>query len=575
MTEQYRFFGSTEGDVREYNQLEFAEVFDRFFQTGIFPRVGEELKVLETDPQRLAVRVNTGQAWLRGYWYRNDEIYEIELPPAHPEFPRIHRIVVRLDTLNQRNILAIAKAGEPSATPVAPALEQNEEYWEIGLADVYVAAGVTKVDASNITDIRYSGGGGKAVGHDFTDLQNLADQAIAKANASLPKDGSQPMTGALRSAVGSASGGRVHHYLGSINDVFRVGIGLDGDENGDDQVGSAFTVWAYKNNGQFHKTLMQIWRDGTAFIDGKRVILADSGGSIDSATIKNSTINDSTLYNPRLLWDRDSDYARLEFVDEGANKDILTLTVGDDAQGSDPGIEDFFRLRFGNDTVARFRSQSLTVGEPGSGFEMYKNGDLWQRGELMAPTRVRGGVMEYWDGERWRAAGMSTIVVSGTVQETVHAGGADFAGGGTYGQRKYLVAKHIPKGVGEVNIVLDFYNNTNSSGGYQGISIFSPLQYMYYSSDTSGYFAREAYTGYGPLWWHGYGTYWDTDTDNLMNQSLVAGAGPAGGGTMQANSWTTMETTVKVSSKLPIYVLASNSLGAFKIQNVRFRYDVL
>ncbi|AFH60617.1 hypothetical protein ACVNS2_08060 [Paenibacillus caseinilyticus] len=569
MTEQYRFFGSTEGDVREYNQLEFAEVFDRFFQTGIFPRVGAELKVLETDPQRLAVRVSTGQAWLRGYWYRNDDFKEIELPPTHPEFPRIHRIVVRLDTLNKRDIVAIVKAGEPSATPVPPALEQNEEYWEIGLADVYVTAGVTKVDASNITDIRYSGGGGKAVGHDFTDLQNLADQAIAKANASLPKDGSQPMTGALRSAVGSASGGRVHHYLGSTNDVHRVGIGLDGDENGDDQVGSAFTVWAYKNNGQYHKTLMQIWRDGTAFIDGKRVILADSGGSIDSATIKNSTINDSTLNNPRLFWDRDSDYARLEFVDEGANKDILTLTVGDDAQGADTGIEDFFRLKFGNDTVARFRSQSLTVGEPGDGVEIYKNGDIWRDGVYQPPLRWgSNGILEYWTGSAWRVAGMSTIVATGTVQETVHNNTEFSCPGGSSG-RRFLVAKHIPKGVGEVNIVMDMCNDSNSYGGSMGASVHGNV--INAASNGSTYLDRNVMPGQGPVWWHGYGTYWDVDSDFNWNNGSVS-IGAQGG---QPYTWVTFETTIKILNKTPIYITAASSLGAFKVRNIHFRYDVL
>ncbi|MFN0222106.1 hypothetical protein [Paenibacillus sp. KR2-11] len=414
MAEDYRFFGSSENDPREYNQLEFAEVFDRFFQTGIFPRVGGELKVLETDPQRLAVRVSSGQAWVRGYWYKNEGYKELDLPAAHAEFPRIHRIVLRLDTVDRREIVAMVKAGVAQATPVPPDLVQNEQYWEVSLGTVLVPPKATKIDASNITDVRYSGGGGKAVSHEFTDLQAIANQAVARANSSLPKDGSQPMTGELRTIVGTGSGGKVHHHLRNEADVSRVGIGLDGPETGTDLEGSSFTVWAYKNNGQYHKTLMQIRRDGTAYIDGKRVILADSGGDIYAATIKNSTINDSTLNNPQIHWDRDSDYARLDFVDEGTNKDILTLVVGDDAQGSDPSIEDFYRIKFGEQTVARFRSESVTVGEPGSGVELYRNGDIWQRGTRMAPTRINNGVLEFWDGE-WRPAGGLKNIQRGTV----------------------------------------------------------------------------------------------------------------------------------------------------------------
>mgnify|MGYP001125606127 CR=1 FL=1 len=156
MAEHYRFFGGTPEDPRQYNQTEFAEVMERIFKNGIFPGAGSELKVEPTDPARMAVRVAPGQAWLRGYWYKNDDWKEIDLPPADPNYPRIHRIVLRLDTVNERKIIATVKIGTPQAIPSVPELERNDQYWELSLATVYVAASVTSVTANDITDDRYT-----------------------------------------------------------------------------------------------------------------------------------------------------------------------------------------------------------------------------------------------------------------------------------------------------------------------------------------------------------------------------------------------------------------------------------
>ncbi|MEY9096292.1 hypothetical protein [Paenibacillus sp. RC84] len=174
MAEEYRFFGSSEGDIREYNQNEFAEVFERFFTNGIFPSVDQELKVVETDPQRLAIRVSGGQAWIKGYWYKNEGYKEIDLPPADPNYPRIHRIVLRLDTIDKRRIIATLKAGTAQANPNPPQLEQNDQFWELSLATVYVGPGVTKVLTNDITDDRYCDDHcGRAVSHEYDELLDL------------------------------------------------------------------------------------------------------------------------------------------------------------------------------------------------------------------------------------------------------------------------------------------------------------------------------------------------------------------------------------------------------------------
>src|SRR5690625_2558546 len=141
MTEAYRFFGGAAGDPRQYVQTEFAEVLERFFKNGYFPDLADELKVAVTDPSRLAVRVATGQAWINGYWYKNENWKEIDLEPANSSNDRIDRIVLRLDTIDDRVIEAVAKMGTPSSSPTPPTLERTAQYWELGLATVRVQAG--------------------------------------------------------------------------------------------------------------------------------------------------------------------------------------------------------------------------------------------------------------------------------------------------------------------------------------------------------------------------------------------------------------------------------------------------
>ncbi|MMZ49671.1 hypothetical protein D1872_113750 [compost metagenome] len=98
--------------------------------------------------------------------------------------------------------------------------------------------------------------------------QTKADQAEEKAktyanNKFLSRDGSTFMTGSFLTNVGSFDGGTPHWYLRSIEGSSRVGIGLDGAD-GSGNSGSIFTIWAYKNDGNFLRTLLSIPRDSLA-----------------------------------------------------------------------------------------------------------------------------------------------------------------------------------------------------------------------------------------------------------------------------------------------------------------------
>ncbi len=154
MTEYSRFFGGPEGAVPEYNQTHDAEVYRLMFSYGVFDNVENELAVTETDPVSLGVKVDTGWAFVHGFWYHNDNALTKTLGVADPEHSRIDRIVLRLDSTTSFKISCEVKQGTPAASPSPPSLTQTDAIYEISLAQVLIEANVTSVSNSKITDER-------------------------------------------------------------------------------------------------------------------------------------------------------------------------------------------------------------------------------------------------------------------------------------------------------------------------------------------------------------------------------------------------------------------------------------
>jgi hypothetical protein len=152
MAEHYRFFNSTEEDVREYLAAEFAEYFSRFLSDGLYTEDGRAgLKVIPGDG--LQVQVATGYAFVRGYMYHNDAALTLDLNEPDTMLDRIDRVVLRFDEV-AREIRLTVKTGSFSSTPVAPGLEITNVVKEMGLARVFVRHGITSVNQPNITDER-------------------------------------------------------------------------------------------------------------------------------------------------------------------------------------------------------------------------------------------------------------------------------------------------------------------------------------------------------------------------------------------------------------------------------------
>ena len=142
--------GSTTYD-RIYYADQFAYYFSKFISNGVYINPATQLKV--TSKGELKLNVAVGDAFINGYWYKNDENFELQLAQADGSLPRIDRIVLRWDSLTRYINLAILQ-GNPAVTPSAKNLTRNADTWELGLADVYIERGVLSVSDANITDLR-------------------------------------------------------------------------------------------------------------------------------------------------------------------------------------------------------------------------------------------------------------------------------------------------------------------------------------------------------------------------------------------------------------------------------------
>ncbi len=143
-------FNSINGD-RKYKSEDFASYFASFIGDGVFPNPSTGLQVIDNND--MSVAVQAGKGWIKGYFYQNTDDFILKIDLADSLLNRIDRVVLRLD-YNKRAVNLFIKKGTFASSPVAPLLQRDADIYELGLADVYVRAGVISIIQSNITDLR-------------------------------------------------------------------------------------------------------------------------------------------------------------------------------------------------------------------------------------------------------------------------------------------------------------------------------------------------------------------------------------------------------------------------------------
>ena len=150
MAGKYFPFRSVLGD-RKYSAEDWAAYFALFIGNGVFYSSADKLRI--TEGEGMKVKVQKGAGFIAGRMYLLEEDITITLDTADGALNRIDRIVLRCDYTNRLIEIDVLK-GSYSKSPTAPELTRNVAAYELALADVYVAAGVIKITAANITDQR-------------------------------------------------------------------------------------------------------------------------------------------------------------------------------------------------------------------------------------------------------------------------------------------------------------------------------------------------------------------------------------------------------------------------------------
>ena len=156
MAEKYSFFNAIlkgEKYDRTYKAEDLAEYFASFIANGVFPNPSTNLQVMSTG--NMDISIGTGKAWINGYYYNNTETLTKTLNVADGTLDRIDLVVLRLD-LTKRLMQIDIKVGTTASKPVVPELARTDDIYELGLASIYIASGVTSITQANIRDLRYN-----------------------------------------------------------------------------------------------------------------------------------------------------------------------------------------------------------------------------------------------------------------------------------------------------------------------------------------------------------------------------------------------------------------------------------
>lgn len=147
MSEYAMFYNSVEGD-RVYDADDMTDWLKPFFVTGVF---NGQMQVTANDD--MTVTVAAGYCNIDGKVKHFTDAQTFDLETASGTLNRIDNVVLRRDDTNRDITIEIVKGGY-AENPVAPALVRSGAYYDLKLAEIYIAAGTIAITQENITDTR-------------------------------------------------------------------------------------------------------------------------------------------------------------------------------------------------------------------------------------------------------------------------------------------------------------------------------------------------------------------------------------------------------------------------------------
>lgn len=135
--------GTQEYDL-VYFSSQFASYFSLFVKNGVFGSPTNQLKVSSGDG--MVVNVNSGWAFINGYWYNLDEEMTLSVPSNTSSSSRVDSVICRWDNASRK----ISILYQANSTRVV----RDGAYYDLKIAEVVVPAGASTILESNITDTR-------------------------------------------------------------------------------------------------------------------------------------------------------------------------------------------------------------------------------------------------------------------------------------------------------------------------------------------------------------------------------------------------------------------------------------
>lgn len=136
------------GELGDWDKRYLAEQYARYFAlfigNGVFGSPTDQLKV--SAGTGMSVIVSSGNAFVNGYWYNNDEPKVISVPANNTSSSRVDSVRVRFDLTN-RQITIEYFAGDID-------IVRGDNVYDLKLAEIVVPALSTEVLQSNISDMR-------------------------------------------------------------------------------------------------------------------------------------------------------------------------------------------------------------------------------------------------------------------------------------------------------------------------------------------------------------------------------------------------------------------------------------
>lgn len=138
---------------RVYTAEQFAYYFSKFIGNGIYINPSTQCQVSQASTVGMSVDVAIGDAYINGCWYQNTSVKNLQINIASGSLDRIDLVVLRWSKAT-RDIKAEIVTGTAAATAQAPALQRDENIYELCLAKILVNRASTQITNSMIVDTR-------------------------------------------------------------------------------------------------------------------------------------------------------------------------------------------------------------------------------------------------------------------------------------------------------------------------------------------------------------------------------------------------------------------------------------